>query len=103
MVVQWSLAAPDLETAPAMKDEDLLKHLAAVTGLDPGTLGKILEEIHHWYDEDLRGWLVRRHRELQGQGLKNREIYPRLQDEAGRALLRPGPLSQRQIRRALYG
>jgi hypothetical protein len=83
--------------------EDLIGHLQAITGLDAAALEKILEEIDHWYVEDLSAWLQRRHRELQHQGLKNREIYPRLQEEARRVLVRPGSLSQRQIRRALYG
>ncbi len=83
--------------------EDLLLHLSAVTGLDAGTLQKIVQEIHHWFEEDREAWLRRRHRELQHQGLKNREIYPRLLEEARATLVRPGPLSLRQIRRVLYG
>jgi hypothetical protein len=83
--------------------EELLEHLSAVTGLDAGTLEKIAEEIHVWFDEDLHAWLQRRHRELQHQGVKNREIYPRLREEAQTVLVRPGALSLRQIRRALYG
>jgi hypothetical protein len=83
--------------------EELLEHLGAITGLDAGTLEKIVQEIHLWFEEDLHLWLERRHRELQHQGLKNREIYPRLLEEARSVLVRPGSLSLRQIRRALYG
>jgi hypothetical protein len=83
--------------------EDLLEHLRSVTGLDAGAVEKILLEIIHWHDEDLGAWLQRRHGELRHAGLKNPEIYPRLRDEAQGILVRPGPLSLRQIRRALYG
>jgi len=83
--------------------EGLLEHLKAVTGLDAPTLEKILLEILSWHEEDLRAWLQRRHRELRHAGWKNREIYPQLQEEARRTLVRPRPLSLRQIRRALYG
>lgn len=81
----------------------LLEHLEAVTGLDAATLEKILLEIQSWHEEDLSAWLQRRHRELRQAGWKNREIYPRLQQEARRTLVRPGPLSLRQVRRVLYG
>ena len=91
-------------TGPAPADgENLLEHLRAVTGLDAATLEKILLEIQSWHEEDLRAWLQRRHRELRHAGWKNREIYPRLQEESRRTLVRPEPLSLRQIRRALYG
>jgi hypothetical protein len=91
-------------TAQAPADrEDLLEHLGAVTGLDAATLEKILLEIRSWHEEDLRSWLQRRQRELRHAGWKNRDIYPRLQEESRRTLVRPDPLSLRQIRRALYG
>jgi hypothetical protein len=87
-----------------MPEEDaLIQNLQSATGLDEGVLRKILQEIRDWYQEDLRGWAVRRHRELQQQGLPNREIFARIREEARRTLVRPGPLSERQIRRMIYG
>ncbi len=83
--------------------EDLVQHLCSVTGLEPAVTAKILEEIHHWYTEGVPAWVQRRHRELRRQGLRNREIYPQLRREAEAVLVRPGPLSERQIRRMIYG
>jgi hypothetical protein len=84
-------------------DEDLLTHLRAVTGLDRPRAAKMLDEIRAWYSADLPTWVRRRHGELQRQGLRNREIFPRLQKEARGILVRPDPLSERQIRRIIYG
>jgi hypothetical protein len=50
-----------------------------------------------------REWIRRRHAELQRQGLRNAEIYGRIQEEARRILVQPRPLSERQIRRIIYG
>jgi hypothetical protein len=82
---------------------DLLLHLQTVTGQSQSLLGKILEETRAWYAKDLATWIRDRHRELQRQGLRNREIYPRLQKEARQILVRPAPLSERQVRRMIYG
>ena len=87
-----------------MPGEDALIHnLQSVTGLDEGVLRKILQEIRDWYDEDLQAWALRRHRDLQRQGIPNREIFGILREEAGRILIRPRPLTERQIRRMIYG
>lgn len=84
-------------------EEELLAHLQIVTGLDRPRLEKIVGEVRAWYTGDLASWIRDRHRELQRAGLHNREIYPRIQQEAQRILVRPAPLSERQIRRIVYG
>ncbi len=83
--------------------ETLLEHLHAVTGLEKATVAKIVAEIHAWYGQPLADWLRSRHAELQRQGLRNREIFPILQAEATEILIRPPALTERQIRRAIYG
>ena len=84
-------------------DHELLLHLQAVSGQSKGVLSKVLAEIYAWHTRDHRTWIRERHRELQRQGLRNREIYPRLQAEARQVLVRPDPLTERQIRRIIYG
>lgn len=85
------------------QDAQLIHHLQQVTGQDAGSIVKILEEVHAWYHRDLPTWIRDRHQELQRQGLSNREIYPRLQAEIRTMLVRPAPLTERQIRRTIYG
>ena len=83
-------------------EDDLVQNLQSATGLDEAILRKIIREIRDWHDEDLQTWVLRRHRELQRQGIPNREIFGRLREEARRILIRPRPLSERQIRRLIY-
>ncbi len=85
------------------RERELLQHLKRTTGLTEAVLQKVLDEFQHWYAKDLPTWIRDRHRELQRQGLRNRDIYPRLREEAERTLIRPEPLSERQIRRMIYG
>ncbi|MFH1145324.1 MAG: hypothetical protein V1774_12380 [Candidatus Eisenbacteria bacterium] len=84
-------------------EEDLVRHLRTVTGLEIEVLEKILNEVKSWFAEDLKTWVVRRHAELRRQGLRNREIYTRIGEEAGEMFIRPTSLSERQIRRMIYG
>jgi hypothetical protein len=84
-------------------ETDLIEHLKAITGQDELLLAKITDEVRAWYGKDLATWIRARHDALQRQGLRNQEIFPRLQAEAKQTLVRPDELSERQIRRLVYG
>jgi hypothetical protein len=84
-------------------DDALIRHLQDLTGLDAGLLAKVLAEVRAWHSRDLQSWVRDRHQELQRQGLSNREIFPRLCAEAHETLIRPARLSERQVRRMVYG
>ena len=86
-----------------MTDDPLLQHLETVTGLEPALLAKIVDEVRAWYGKDLTTWVRERHRELQKQGLRNHQIYPRILRETETVLFAAGPLTERQIRRMIYG
>ncbi len=74
-----------------------------VTGLEASILVKVLEETRAWYSKDFPAWIRNRHRELQRQGMRNADIYPQLCEEAKRILVRPESITERQIRRVIYG
>ncbi len=84
-------------------EPELLGHLQTVTGLEASILVKLLEETRAWYAKDFPTWIRDRHRELQRQGMRNADIYPLLREEAGRILVHPEPMTERQIRRVIYG
>jgi len=67
-----------------VNEADLIRHLRALTGLETGVLEKILNEVKSWYAEDLDAWILRRHKELQSQKLRNLEIYRTIREEAER-------------------
>ena len=56
-----------------------------------------------YFDEPVERFVARRHRELREAGLVNAEIYARIATElAGRPVAAPS-LTERQIRRLIYG
>ena len=92
---------------------DLLDHLVGTRGLPRSEAAgssrsrsearRIVEEVVSFYGETAEAFVTRRHRELQAEGLRNRAIYARIAAELeGRRFRAPG-LSERQIRRIVYG
>lgn len=84
-------------------DPELLRYLERLTGLSPGQCARLVEDILIQFDETLEHFVQRRHLELKATGLKNAVIYEQLQAEvAGRRFVSPH-LTERQIRRLIYG
>ena len=88
-----------LTTIPA----SLLDHLVHGSGLRRSEAHRIVEEVIGFYCETPEAFVVRRHRELQAEGMRNRAIYRRVAAEMDGWRFRAPPLSERQIRRIVYG
>lgn len=84
-------------------DNSLRHHLHHLTALDPPVVDRIIEEILTYYHETVDGFVVRRHRELQRQGQTNTQIFSRIEHELQQHRFQSPTLSQRQIRRIIYG
>lgn len=83
--------------------EDLVSHLVEANGLERRDAARMVAEVVAFYSESPEAFVRRRHRELQGRGLANPEIFARVARElAGRPVAAP-ELSERQIRRLVYG
>ena len=86
-----------------MIPERLRDHLRRNYGLQDSVARQIWQDLLAFFTDDPEEYIRRRHLELQDQGLKNDEIYSILGKEV-RTMLFPGPkLSDRQIRRIIYG
>ena len=84
-------------------DQDLARYLAASTGLPLPTATRIIADVNAYYDETVEDFVRRRHIELKRRNLKNDEIWPEIAAELhGRRFMAPG-LSERQLRRLIYG
>src|SRR5262249_36276918 len=83
--------------------EDLLAHLGRVTALGPRELARLVDELLAYFSESIEEFVVRRHRELQTEELRNAPIFERLAAEVRQRRLTAPSLSQRQIRRLIYG
>ena len=81
----------------------LLEHLVHASGLRRSEARRIVEEVVSFYDETPQAFVVRRHRELQAEGMRNRAIYARVAAEMEGWRFRAPRLSERQIRRIVYG
>ena len=83
--------------------EELVGHLSAGTPMPVGTARRLVDEVLAALTETVEDYVRRRHRELQGAGMANAEIFARLKREIpGRRFRVPVP-SERQLRRMVYG
>jgi hypothetical protein len=82
---------------------DLIAHLERSSPLGPSELGRLVDELLAYFSESVDEFVVRRHRELQTEELRNDAIFERLADELRQRRFAAPSLSQRQIRRLIYG
>lgn len=82
---------------------DLVHHLSVRLGLDPRQAVRVVEELLAYFGEPAETFVVRRHHELQRQGLRNPAIFARIQAELEERRFPAPRLSARQLRRWIYG
>ena len=93
----------DSEHSRGVADDELTSHVARSTGLSPGEAERVVGEILAWYDETAEAFIKRRHSELQLVGTRNEQAYDLIRTELAQRLVRPEALTERQIRRIIYG
>jgi hypothetical protein len=80
----------------------LLHHLVAA-GLSRVDAERTVAEVLAYFSETTEAFVRRRHRELQRRGLVNAESLSRIAAELPHRRVAPPQLSERQIRRVIYG
>lgn len=83
--------------------EALLRHLTRTTRLSEGEARRVVLDVLAYFSEEAEEFVARRHAELKSQGLTNAVIYDRIAQELGERRFPAPALSQRQIRRLIYG
>lgn len=83
--------------------QELADHLSRTTRLAPEEAQRIVQEVIGYLQETPDAYVRRRHRALQTAGLANAAIYTRLAAELSTWRFRAPELTQRQIRRMIYG
>lgn len=86
-----------------MIDRPLVERVAASTGLAPGEAARVVDDVLAWYREGVESYVVRRHGELRLRGQHNPEIFRTIADELTRRVVAAPALSERQLRRIVYG
>jgi hypothetical protein len=98
---------PDL-TGPSVpadsSPQDLARYLAASTGLSQPTAIRVIADVANYFDETVEEFVRRRHAELrQRQRKNNEEIWPLIEAELRQRRFAAPGLSERQLRRIVYG
>nr|WP_157164957.1 hypothetical protein [Streptomyces typhae] len=73
------------------------------TPLQRGEALRVIQDVLAYFDETAESYVRRRHRELQGQGLVNAEIFERIAADLRYRAVAPPELTLRQLRRIVYG
>jgi hypothetical protein len=83
--------------------QDLVRHVARSTGLDEATASRVVADVTAYFSETVEEYVVRRHETLKNRNRKNDDIWPLIADELTARRFRAAELSERQLRRMVYG
>lgn len=83
--------------------QELARYLTASTGLPQPTTARVIADVNAYYDETVEEYVRRRHTELRRKSRKNDEIWPEIAAEIANRRFSAPELSDRQLRRMVYG
>lgn len=84
-------------------DPRLLRHVMAGTGLSAPEAARVVEDVLAFHAEPVEAYVRRRHAELKTYGAKNEQIFGLLREELASRVVAAPDLSERQLRRIIYG
>jgi hypothetical protein len=87
----------------AVEEEDIVNQVASSTGLPTGVATRVVQDVVAFFHESVEDYVRRRHARLQAAGKRNPEIFAVIAGELRGRLVAPPPLSERQLRRIVYG
>ncbi len=82
---------------------ELIRHVAASTGLPAATAARVVADVIAYLREPAEEYVRRRHGELQRLDRKNAEIWAVIAAELRTRPFAAAELSERQLRRIIYG
>jgi exonuclease VII large subunit len=84
-------------------EQPLVDHVAATTGLTPTEAARVIDDVLAFHAESVEDFVKRRHAQLKTYGARNDEIFARIAQELGGRVVAAPRLSERQLRRMIYG
>lgn len=84
-------------------DRTLVDHVVGTTGLSPAEAARVIEDVVAFHAEPAEDYVRRRHAQLKTYGARNPEIFTRIAAELADRVVAAPPLSERQLRRIVYG
>lgn len=82
---------------------ELIVYLARTSRLTPAEATRVVHEVLEYMRETPEEFIRRRHLQLQAQGQSNSEIFELIAHELSQRRFRAPTLTERQIRRVIYG
>lgn len=84
-------------------DPDLVDRIATSTGLSCAEAVRVVEDVIAFHAESVEDYVRRRHAHLKTYGAKNTEIFARIAEELADRVVAAPQLTERQLRRLVYG
>lgn len=86
-----------------MTDPALVERVVASTGLSPREAVRLVQDVLAFHAEPVEDYVRRRHAELKTYGAHNAEIFQRISGELTDRVVAAPRLTERQLRRIIYG
>ena len=83
--------------------DPLVRHVALSTGLPPSIAARVVADVLAYHHETVEEFVRRRHAELRVKQHRNAEIWALLAEELAARRFAADALSERQLRRIVYG
>jgi hypothetical protein len=84
-------------------DPALVSHVVATTSLTPGEAARVIDDVIAFHAQTVEDYVRARHAHLKTYGAKNPEIFALIAEELGGRVVAAPELSERQLRRLVYG
>jgi hypothetical protein len=84
-------------------DPELVTRVAESSGLTEAEARRVVGDVLAHYAEPVEDYVRRRHARLQLHGARNAEIFRTIQRELEQRLVSAPTLTERQLRRMIYG
>jgi hypothetical protein len=92
-----------IDVVPTPPDPELVARIATSTGLSPAEAARVVEDVVAFHAEPVEDYVRRRHAQLKTYGAKNPEIFARIAEELAARVVAAPELTERQLRRLVYG
>lgn len=86
-----------------MHDPAIVDRVAASTGLSRSEAERVVDDVVAWHRESVEDYVRRRHAHLKTYGTRNAEAFAIIADELRSRVVAAPELSERQLRRIIYG
>ena len=83
--------------------QDLVRHVARSTGLDEATASRVVADVLAYFGQTVEEYVVKRHENLKSRNRKNDDICPLIAGELRTRRFKADELTERQLRRMVYG